>query len=83
MIEDSTKLTKGQILKVDIERVEDRLPHKLFKRLSKEPFGKLVGFKMVDGNQFGLVVELNIGTTQWFFENELIEVQAEESKEGT
>ncbi len=80
MIEDSTKLSKGQILKVDIDRVEDRLPKKLFKLLSQEPFGKLVGFKMVDGNQFGLVIELNIGSTQWFFENELIEVKTEDVK---
>ena len=29
---------------------------------------------MVDGNQFGLVLELDIGTSQWFFEEELSKV---------
>tara|TARA_B100000700_G_C14937088_1_gene804872 strand:- start:992 stop:1225 length:234 start_codon:yes stop_codon:yes gene_type:complete len=75
MIENSSSLTQGQELKVDLEKVQDRLPEKLFKKLSKDPIGKLVGFKMVDGNQFGLVLELKIGTTQWFFEHELSEIQ--------
>ena len=73
MILDSTKLVKQQILKVELELVKDRLPEKLIKKLSQDPYGKLIGFKMVDGNQFGLVLELNIGTKQWFFEHELSE----------
>ena len=74
MINDSTKLTKGQQLKVDINVLTDRLPKKLIDRLKIDPIGTLVGFKMVDGNQFGLVIALNIGTTQWFFEQELSEL---------
>ena len=74
MIKDSSQLVQGQILKVNIEAVEDRLPKKLIALLTDDPIGKLVGYKMVDGNQFGLVLELNLGTTQWFFENELSEV---------
>ena len=73
MILDSTKLVKQQILKVEVDMVEDRLPKNLLMKLAQDPYGKLVGFKMVDGNQFGLVLKLNIGTTQWFFENELSE----------
>ncbi len=74
MIKDSSKLKEGQLLKVDLEKVTDRLPNKLIKRLSENSFGKLVGYKMVDGNQFGLVLKLEIGTSQWFFEEELSEV---------
>ena len=36
--------------------------------------GKLIGYKMVDGNQFGLVIELEDGSSQWFFEEELSEI---------
>ena len=74
MIEDSSKLVKGQSLRVDLNLVKDRLPKRLFTNLKKDPYGKLIGFKMVDGNQFGLVLSLNIGSTQWFFENELSEL---------
>tara|TARA_Y100001968_G_C19133412_1_gene607872 strand:+ start:104 stop:346 length:243 start_codon:yes stop_codon:yes gene_type:complete len=74
MIKDSTKLVKGQVLKVDLNEVKDRLSKNIINLLSKDPNGKLVGYKMVDGNQFGLVLELNIGVTQWFFESELSEV---------
>ena len=71
MIEDSSKLYKGQILKVDLNQIDDRLPKDLINLIKKDPLGKLVGYKMVDGNQFGLVLKLNVGTTQWFFEREL------------
>ena len=74
MIKDSSKLFKGQILQVDLKEVKDRLPKKLIELLSKDPKGKLIGYKMVDGNQFGFVLELNIGQTQWFFESELSEI---------
>ncbi len=71
MIEDSSKLKNGQTLKVDIDKVRDRLPKKLLDNLSTNPQGKLVGYKMVDGNQFGLVLKLSNGSTPWFFEDEL------------
>tara|TARA_Y100001968_G_C18776944_1_gene444844 strand:+ start:246 stop:476 length:231 start_codon:yes stop_codon:yes gene_type:complete len=75
MTVDSRELIKEQLLKVDLEKVKDRLPDKLIKKLKENPFGRLIGFKMVDGNQFGLVIRLNIGTNQWFFEDELSEVK--------
>ena len=72
-------LVKGQTLKINLKEVKDRLPQTLLKQLTIEPFGKLVGYKMVDGNRFGLVLELTNGTKSWFFENELSEI-AEELK---
>ena len=71
---DSQNLTKGQRLKVDLEQVKDRLPKNIFKQLTIDPSGKLVGYKMVDGNNFGLVLELSNGNRSWFFEHELAEV---------
>ena len=73
MIRDSSSLQKGQILRVEIEEVKDRLPQNIIEIIRKEPLVKLVGYKMVDGNQFGLVVKLNNGQVNWFFENELSE----------
>ena len=75
MIEDSTTLIKGQNLRIELEAVKDRLPSNVLEIIKKEPNVKLVGYKMVDGNQFGLVVKLNNGEINWFFENELSEIK--------
>ena len=75
MIKDSSKLKQGQVLKVDINNVKDRLPKQLIEKLKADSSGVLIGYKMVDGNQFGLVLKLSIGSTNWFFENELSEIE--------
>ena len=75
MILDSTTLKKGQSLKIEINEVKDRLPLKVLDFIKSEPIVELVGYKMVDGNQFGLVVKLSNGEINWFFEKELSEIK--------
>ena len=74
MIKDSSTLQKGQNLRVEIKEVNDRLPQNILEIIRKDPVVELVGYKMVDGNQFGLVVKLTNGEINWFFENELSEI---------
>ena len=74
MIRDSSILQKGQSLRVEINEVKDRLPQNILELIRKEPMVELVGYKMVDGNEFGLVVKLNNGEINWFFEKELSEI---------
>ena len=74
MIRDSSTLQKGQKLRIEIKEVEDRLPQNILEIIRKEPIVELVGYKMVDGNQFGLVVKLTNGEINWFFEKELSEI---------
>ena len=74
MIRDSSTLQKGQNLRVEINEVKDRLPQNILKIIREKPVVELVGYKMVDGNQFGLVVKLTNGEINWFFENELSEI---------
>ncbi len=74
MIRDSSTLQKGQILKVEINEVKDRLPNNILEIIRNEPIVELVGYKMVDGNEFGLVVKLKNGDINWFFEKELSEI---------
>ncbi len=74
MIEDSTKLKKGQSLRIEIDEVKDRLPQNILDIINKDPIVELVGYKMVDGNQFGMVVKLNNGDINWFLEKELSEL---------
>ena len=71
MIEDSKTLKKGQKLKIELNEVKDRLPKKILEIIKNNPSAELVGYKMVDGNQFGLVVKLYNGEINWFFEKEL------------
>ena len=74
MIIDSSTLQKGQLLRVEINEVKDRLPQNILEDIRKQPIVELVGYKMVDGNEFGLVVKLNNGEINWFFEKELSEI---------
>ena len=74
MIRDSSTLQKGQNLRVEINEVKDRLPQNILDIIRMEPVVELVGYKMVDGNQFGLVVKLANGEINWFFEKELSEI---------
>ena len=74
MIRDSSILKKGQLLRVEINEVKERLPQNILEIIKKEPVVELVGYKMVDGNQFGLVVRFRNGDVNWFFENELSEI---------
>ena len=74
MIKDSSTLQKGQNLRVEINEVKDRIPQNILETIRKEPIVELVGYKMVDGNQFGLVVKLTNGEVNWFFEKELSEI---------
>ncbi len=74
MIKDSSTLQKGQLLRIEINEVKDRLPLNILEDIRKEPIVELVGYKMVDGNEFGLVVKLNNGEINWFFEKELSEI---------
>ncbi len=75
MIIDSTKLKKGQKLKIEIKEVKDRLPKNILDAIKNDPIVELVGYKMVDGNQFGLAVKLKAGEINWFFEKELTELE--------
>ena len=74
MIRDSSTLQKGQVLKVEINEVKDRLPKNILEVIRRDPLVELVGYKMVDGNEFGLVVKLSSGEINWFFEKELTEL---------
>tara|TARA_Y100001968_G_C19004600_1_gene547551 strand:- start:313 stop:543 length:231 start_codon:yes stop_codon:yes gene_type:complete len=74
LINDSSTLQKGQVLRVEIDEVKDRLPQSILDVIRKDPIVELVGYKMVDGNQFGLVVKVANGEINWFFEKELSEI---------
>ena len=68
----ATKLSRiGANVRVDVEQVRDRIPKDLLKKLKDNPRGKVVDYKMTDGTDIGLVLELSDGTTSWFFNEEI------------
>ena len=67
----STLTRIGSNVKVQLEQVRDRIPESLLKKLKNNPRGKVLDYKMTDGTDIGLVIELSDGTTSWFFDKEI------------
>ncbi len=61
----------GSNVRVDLDRVKDRIPSSLVKQLQTDPRGKVLDYKMTDGQGIGLVIELSNGETSWFFDEEI------------
>ncbi len=61
----------GSNVRVQVDQVRDRIPGKLLKKLKENPRGKVVDYKMTDGTDIGLVLELSDGSTSWFFNEEI------------
>ena len=60
----------GSKIKINIERVRDRIPSYLINQLSEDPRGTVIDYKMTDGGGVGVVVQFNDGSKRWFFEDE-------------
>ena len=61
----------GSKIKINIERVRDRIPSDLINQLSEDPRGTVMDYKMTDGRGIGLVLKLKDGSQNWFFEDEV------------
>ena len=61
----------GSKIKINIESVRDRISSELIKQLSEDPRGTVMDYKMTDGRGIGLVLKLNNGSQNWFFEDEV------------
>jgi hypothetical protein len=55
--------------RVRLRRLRDRSPQSVVKRLGQT--GIIQGFKVVDGQGIGIVVEFEDKFSTWFFEDEL------------
>ncbi|MDP6834219.1 MAG: DUF2862 domain-containing protein [Prochlorococcaceae cyanobacterium ETNP1_MAG_9] len=71
MSKESTLTRIGASVRVQIDQVRDRIPKGLLTKLKDNPRGKVVDYKMTDGTDIGLVLELSDGTTSWFFNEEI------------
>ena len=68
-----TSLTRiGSKIKINIERVRDRIPSYLINQISQDPRGTVIDYKMTDGmGGIGVVLKMNDGSKHWFFEDEV------------
>ena len=60
----------GSKIKIDLERVQGRIPANLIEKLNTDPRGTVMDYKMTDGGGGGIVVRFNDGTNRWFVEDE-------------
>ena len=61
----------GSKVKVNFEKVRDRLPTKLVERIESNPKAVIIGYKMTDGRSIGLILKFDSGQENWFFPEEI------------
>ena len=61
----------GTKVKININKVKDRLPAKLIDQISSNPKVITTGYKMTDGRSIGITVRLQNGEENWFFSEEI------------
>ena len=67
----SANLTKiGSRVKIDLNKVKDRISGNLVQKISSDPRATVMDYKMTDGGGVGVVLKLADGTKNWFFDTE-------------
>ena len=61
----------GSKIKINIDKVKDRIPNKLMNQISNNPKAVITGYKMTDGRSIGLIVKFQSGEENWFFPEEI------------
>ena len=66
----------GSFVKIDPTRINDNVSDELSEILSKNPVGQVIGYKITDGTDIGLIIKLNNGSSAWFFNHELNQIDS-------
>ena len=61
----------GSKIKININKVKDRLPDKLINQISSNPRAVIIGYKMTDGRSIGITAKFQDGAQIWFFPEEI------------
>ena len=61
----------GSKVKINNNKVKDRLPEKLIDQISSNPKVVTTGYKMTDGRSIGITVRLQNGEENWFITEEI------------
>ena len=61
----------GSKIKININKVKDRLPSKLIDQIYSNPKAVISGYKMTDGRSIGITARFQDGSENWFFPEEI------------
>ena len=61
----------GSKVKINIDKVKDRLSTKLLEEISTNPKATIIDYKMTDGRSIGLILKFQSGEESWFFPEEI------------
>ncbi len=61
----------GSLVKIDPQRINGKVSDELSELLSRNSVGEVIGYKITDGTDIGLILKLSNGSNAWFFKNEL------------
>jgi len=61
----------GSKIKININKVKDRLPAKLIDQISSNPKAVITGYKMTGGRSIGITAKFQNGEQNWFFPEEI------------
>ena len=61
----------GSLVKVNVDSSKDRLSAKTLEALKQSPKCVVSDFRITDGKGIGVVLKLNNGEKEWFFEDEI------------
>ena len=66
---DKTKI--GKSVQVNLELSRDRITKEIIEAINVSSVGKIIDFRITDGQGIGVILQLSNGKEQWFFENEI------------
>ena len=66
---DQTKI--GKSVQINLELSRDRITKEIIEAINVSSVGKIIDFRITDGQGIGVILQLSNGKEQWFFENEI------------
>ena len=69
LILDKAKI--GDSVQVNLELSRDRITKEIIEAINVSSVGKIIDFRITDGQGIGVILQLSNGKEQWFFENEI------------
>ena len=66
---DKTKI--GKSVQINLELSRDRITKEIIDAINVSSVGKIIDFRITDGQGIGVILQLSNGKEQWFFENEI------------
>ena len=61
----------GNSVQINLELSRDRITKEIIEAINVSSVGKIIDFRITDGQGIGVILQLSNGKEQWFFENEI------------